>query len=244
MSTILQDEINIITNIYSKVLCIEPNLLGLESDFFECGGSSLDTIALISQIKAHIGIHIPQNEFFLNPKIVELAARAHAIKKTSAMAPQLVAIEGSVSESGEEHWFPASPGQEQMLSCWEMAPVVYNMPTTIEFSRYAVNLDYLREAFRHVVEQQPSLRTIVAINPTTNAVMQRVLPQSQASECFKFDLLKANDDKEARSIVEKESLYEFDLSSPPVVRGVLVEIENSQTSYFLLNQHHVSSIKT
>lgn len=111
--------------IYSMVLRVDMNLLDLGSDFFECGGSSLDTIALISQIKAHIGIHIPQNEFFLNPKIVQLAVRAQAIKKTSVVAPQLVAIDGSVSVDGEEHWFPASPGQEQMLSCWEMAPVVY-----------------------------------------------------------------------------------------------------------------------
>ena len=114
------------------------------------------------------------------------------------------------------------------------------MPTTIEFVDYVVDVKCLREAFQYVVKQQPSLRTVVAINPKTNAIMQKVLPLSQVSECFKLDLFKAKDAEEGRQIVEKESLYEFNLSSPPVVRGVLVEIDNSRTSYFLLNQHHVS----
>ena len=179
---ILHDEIKVIASIYSKVLHIDANLLCLESDFFECGGSSLDAIALISLIKAQVGIHVPQNEFFLNPKIVELAICAHTIKSTSATALQLVAVEGSVSEGGKEQWFPASPGQEQMMSCWEMSPVVYeyvdlfcfetrvimsslsnlfhplhfddntSMPTTIVISGHAVDVERLREAFLHVVE--------------------------------------------------------------------------------------------
>lgn len=114
------------------------------------------------------------------------------------------------------------------------------MPTTIEFTDYAVDIAKLREAFRHVVEQQPSLRTVVAIDPNTNEIVQKVLPQSSADECFKLDLFQANSQEESKQIVEKESLFEFDLSKPPVVRGVLVEVENSCTSYFLLNQHHVS----
>ena len=54
-------------------------------------------------------------------------------------------------------------------------------------------------------------------------------------------MLKACDEEEARHVIEKESLYEFDLSNPPIFRGVLVEIDNKHTSHFLLNQHHASN---
>lgn len=236
-----RDAIDTIKTIYAKVLQLDINQLTLDSDFFECGGSSLDTIVLISQIKAHMDVHITQNEFFLNPKVAELAMRVNAIKKCSVVAPKLEEVQGTVAEEGNEQWFPASPGQEQMLSCWEMAPVMYNMPTTIEFFNSPVNLTKMHQAFQYIVEQQPSLRTIVKIDSKSLAVKQRVLPLSQVRECFELKACKARDDEEAICIIEKESLFEFNPSHPPIVRGVLVEITDSLKSYLLLNQHHVGS---
>lgn len=243
LQSIHSDTINAIKEIYARVLQIDVKVLGLESDFFELGGSSLDTVALISQMKSHMGIHITQNEFFLHPKVASLAIRASDIKSSSTRAPELVPVPGtSSSEVAKEVWFPASPGQEQMLSCWEMAPVMYNMPTTIKFfdNTAAVDSRKLTEAFLFIVKQQPSLRTIVNIDARTGTVKQRVLPISRASECFELQVFSAMDDIEAKSLIEKESLYQFDLSSPPILRGVLVEVKNTTTSYLLLNQHHVS----
>ena len=50
------DMIDTVKDIFSKVLDVDSSELGQESDFFELGGSSLDTIALISHIESSVGI--------------------------------------------------------------------------------------------------------------------------------------------------------------------------------------------
>ena len=69
--------------------------------------------------------------------------------------------------------------------------------------------------------------------------MQKVLPQEMAHECLEFVEIKALDDEDALLIIEKESLFVFDLTKPPVIRAVVVHTPN--TSLLLLNQHHVCS---
>ena len=69
--------------------------------------------------------------------------------------------------------------------------------------------------------------------------MQKVLPQEMANECLEFVEMNALDDEDARLIIEKESLFVFDLTKPPVIRAVVVTTRN--TSLLLLNQHHVCS---
>ena len=122
---------------------MDAKSLSIESDFFECGGSSLDTVALIFQIRAKMSVHVTQNEFFLNPKIGQLALRVNEIRVSSVAAPILQSVH---QNDGQEQWFIASPGQEQMLSCWEMAPVMYNMPTTIKFYDCKVDIVKLSQA--------------------------------------------------------------------------------------------------
>ena len=51
-----EDMVNTVKDIFSKVLDVDSSELGQESDFFELGGSSLDTIALISHIESSVGI--------------------------------------------------------------------------------------------------------------------------------------------------------------------------------------------
>mmetsp|Transcript_23153 Transcript_23153/g.64167 ORF Transcript_23153/g.64167 Transcript_23153/m.64167 type:complete len:2474 (+) Transcript_23153:109-7530(+) len=223
--------------VYSKVLNMESDQISIDSDFFELGGSSLDTITLISQIQAIVGVHISQNEFFLNPKVKELACRVNEIKESSSEMPKLEPIDGSHDCS---KWFPPSPGQEQMFTCWEMSPAMYNMPTTIEFIDCSVDRDKLEHAIEHVVKQQPSLRTIVAIDPRTNDIKQKVLPHSRAKDCFELVVSIVDSDEEARCLIEEESLFIFPLSSGPIVRGVIVEVKNG-SSFLLLNQHHIGS---
>ena len=48
--------VNTVKDIFSKVLDVDSSELGQESDFFELGGSSLDTIVLISHIESSLGI--------------------------------------------------------------------------------------------------------------------------------------------------------------------------------------------
>ena len=48
--------VSTVKTIFSKVLNVDIALIGLSSDFFELGGSSLDTIALICRIEQDVNI--------------------------------------------------------------------------------------------------------------------------------------------------------------------------------------------
>jgi len=223
--------------VYSKVLNVEVTKITIESDFFKLGGSSLDTITLIAQIKSSLHILVTQDIIFLNPQIKDLALRIKDIQSLSMDAPTLVAVEGS--DVGGI-LFPASHGQEQMISCWEMSPTMYNMPTTIEFNKEGIDIESFHSALSFVVSQQPSLRTVVKVDASTNRMSQYVFPVCDATKCFDIKVIDAKNENDARLAVESESGFIFPLYEPPIVRAVVVRIQEG-SDLLLLNQHHVGS---
>jgi len=235
---ILEELVQLVTESFSKVLSVDASTIDKDSHFFYLGGTSLDTMTLTMSLKAALGIHVTQDEFFKHPTVEALAIRIKHIQESSSGVPLLVPIPGSDGTTDAE--FPASHGQEQMVSCWEMSPTMYNMQTTVVFEHEAIKVDSMRKAFRYVVEQQPVLRTIIRIDPVTNEVYQRVLPTGRDEECFELKIVDVNDDEAARSVIEAESVSVFDLTRPPVVKGVLVRV-SSGSEFLLLNQHHVGS---
>ncbi len=190
-----------------------------------------------------------QNKFSLNPKIIELSLRMKEVQKEANAQhfPELVAIDESID--CDAAWFPASMGQEQMIAKWEIdGGSMYNMTTAIEFTQESINIDILRKAFKFVVEQQPTLRTIVKEasggarddESASSAFMQKVLPVSKTDQCFELDIRTACDFEELRGIAKNEAQYVFPLYDLPIVRGVVVQ--NVEGSDFLfLNQYHVGS---
>lgn len=122
-----------------------------------------------------------------------------------------------------------------MVALWETAPSMYNMPTTIEF-KGNLDVEILKLAMLHVVRQQEGLRTITKFDMNENEVMQKILPIDLADQCLQFDEMKATNDEEARKLIEKESLFIFNLSKPPgehemlVCSAVLSQV--TQSSFF------------
>ena len=179
---------------------------------------------------------VTQNEFFRNPKIKDLAFRIMEIKASSKEFPKLIALDDS-NDSGK--WFPASGSQEQMIALWESSPARYNMGTAIEFPLESINVDILRQAFKFVTQQQPTLRTVVAIMEG-NKFMQKVLPALDAESCLELKVRSASNEEELQSIIKEESQFVFPLYDPPIVRGVVVNVANG-SDFLFLSQYHVGS---
>ena len=226
----------IVADAFRKALSLDSSLLITESsNFFELGGSSLDTMVLTTLFKKMLDMHVTQNEFMMHPSVGMLAKRILELQQSfSSGVPVLEDVEPCIGE-----WFPASPGQEQMVSCWATAPAMYNMPTTIEFQG-KLDVGVLRDAFCAVVDRQPMLRTIVKIDNSMNKILQKVLENSE--ECFELLEMTVDDLEAARVLIEKASVRHFDLTKPPVLRGLLVHTPKSHL--LLLNQHHVGSVST
>jgi len=123
--------------------------------FNELGGTSLDTMILTAHFQGAIGMRITQNEIILHPTLNSLSERIMKLRKLSSNAPTLDPM-----ESVDGQWYPASPGQEQMVALFDTAPTMYNMPTTVEFHGN-VEPEILEQAMLHVTKQQEGLRTVV-----------------------------------------------------------------------------------
>lgn len=174
---------------------------------------------------------VTQNEFFLNPSIVKLSTRIIELKAYSTEFPKLVPLSDS-NDDGK--WFPASGSQEQMIALWETSPTRYNMGTTIEFTKEPLNVEMLKQAFTFVVQQQPTLRTVVSIEHG-NKFVQKVLPVEEAASCYelKVKLCYARDENDVRSIIKEENQYVFPLYDVPIVRGVVIKVADGSDFLFL-----------
>jgi|GEM_PF-2000811 len=62
-----------LVRIWSETLGIEGEKIGIENDFFECGGHSLSLVTMISHIQNEFGIQIPVTQIFEKPVIKEIA---------------------------------------------------------------------------------------------------------------------------------------------------------------------------
>lgn len=60
-----------LAGLFAEVLGVER--VGIEDDFFDCGGSSLQVIRLIWRIRAELGFEVPVRTVFQHPTVAEIA---------------------------------------------------------------------------------------------------------------------------------------------------------------------------
>jgi amino acid adenylation domain-containing protein len=58
---------------WSKILKIEKEKIGIEHNFFDMGGNSINVITLVSKIHKEFGIHVPVTQIFEKPEIKEIS---------------------------------------------------------------------------------------------------------------------------------------------------------------------------
>ena len=64
-----EDLVSTVANTFSKVLKIPLSGVDRHSNFFDLGGTSLDTMTLTTLLKAAENINVTQNEFFMHPTV-------------------------------------------------------------------------------------------------------------------------------------------------------------------------------
>jgi acyl carrier protein len=62
--------------VWAEVLRREP--AGVNEDFFEAGGDSLQAIALLTRLRGHFGIELPLESLLAAPTIAALSAATEA----------------------------------------------------------------------------------------------------------------------------------------------------------------------
>jgi amino acid adenylation domain-containing protein len=212
--------------LWSEVLKLEKEKIGIDSDFFELGGQSLKAIVLVSKIHREMQIKIPLIDFFRYSKIRALSKILGEFKKEEY---------DEINPESKKEYYPLSSAQKRLYILQQMDPksTAYNMPHTFTLEGKP-DSGKLKKAFLDLIKRHESLRTFFR--------MVAGIPRQRVSEIEELDIkikrYKANKSEEIN--IFKGFVKPFDLTIAPLLRVGIMEITGGAPQ-LLLDMHHIIS---
>jgi amino acid adenylation domain-containing protein len=215
---------------------LEVGTLGVHDDFFAAGGHSLMAGQVIAELRAQLGLELPQSCLFEHPTAAAFAREVEARLRSGATAlPPLAPL--AQAERGAP--LTASFAQERLWLYDQLEPGsnAFNMGYAFRL-RGPLAIAALDASLREVARRHEILRTrVVARGGRPFQVVDPVPGRMLAVA----DLRGAGDGEAAarRAVVAIQS-RPFDLARGPLVRAVLLRIGDDE-SVFCLALHHILS---
>jgi amino acid adenylation domain-containing protein len=140
-----------LVDIWSEVLEIEKENIGINDNFFQLGGHSLKATVMVSKMHRVFDVKLPLVEIFRMPRIKDLATY---IKM--AIQDKYYDIEAVE----EKEYYPLSSAQNRLYILQRMIPgsITYNMPEIIPLPK-EFELGKIDETFNKLIKRHESLRT-------------------------------------------------------------------------------------
>ncbi|MFC2145777.1 amino acid adenylation domain-containing protein [Acidobacteriota bacterium] len=215
-----------LVEIWSEVLGIEKEKIGIDSNFFELGGQSLNLTVILSKIHKEFNVKISWLEMFKTPKIRELVAYIKGVAKDKFI---------SLEPTEKKEYYPLSSAQKRLHILQQLgeSSTVYNT-TFMLMIEGVFHKEGLEDSFRQLINRHESLRTsFVTIE---DKPVQRIHHFREVN--FVVVYLKATED-EAR-IVLRKFIKSFDLSKPQLLRVGIIKVENDR-HFLVVDMHHIIS---
>jgi amino acid adenylation domain-containing protein len=225
-----------LVEIWAEVL--EVARVGRRDNFFDLGGHSLLAVAMVSRFHDAFGVDVQVHTIFESPTIAELAE----VIERSLQSRDGKGVATKPATSGSRpSLFPLSYQQEQLwfLDRFEPSSDFYNVPLawTLEGD---LDAPALERSLQEVVRRHEILRTCFVMDEHQE-LRQKVVGEKLDVRLPVMDLrqLKAGERKEqAKKILAEEGSKVFDLTQAPLLRGVLVRMEERE-HVLGLTMHHI-----
>jgi len=205
-----------LVEIYSQILEIEKEKIGIDANFFELGGHSLKATRLINRIHKEFGKRLDLAECLKTPTIRQISEYLKSSTSDDGVTP-LMPVE-------EKEYYPLSSAQERLYTLQKMdrENVAYNIFCSRVFDG-KINREKIEWAFRQLIHRHESLRTSFVI--IDGQIVQRIHPEvTFAFECCSLPI--------------KHFIRPFDLSQAPLLRVGLVTHEDKKLT-LLIDIHHI-----
>ncbi|MCV9951204.1 non-ribosomal peptide synthetase [Paenibacillus sp. BT-177] len=198
--------------------------IGVLDNFFELGGHSLRATNLVSKIRKEMNVELPLRDVFRCMTVESMAGAIASLEETR---------HSSIPKAEEKAYYPVSSAQKRLYVLHQLdgSELNYNLPSALQLEG-ALNEAKVEKALTTLVARHDMLRTGFEI--VNGEPVQRIHPLV----AFKVEKLQASEDQVA-AILEG-FIQPFDLTQPPLLRALLIELEKEKF-LLALDIHHIGS---
>ncbi len=225
-----------LVNIWGQVLGEEP-AIGIDDNFFERGGHSLNGTVMIARIHKTMGKQLNLEDVFRAPTIRAMAA---LLRKTGERGFR------GIAPAEDMDYYPLTSGQNRLYVLQQMNPggIAYNMPIFITLEE-PPDLSRLQSVFLGLIQRHDALRT--SFRDLGEAPVQVVLPMGELSfdiEVFQVDPGDASQGEvpdgagDRVAVVVRDFIRSFDLSKAPLMRVGHVSVPGRK-EMLMVDMHHI-----
>jgi acyl transferase domain-containing protein/acyl carrier protein len=207
--------------------------IGMDDDFYEIGGHSLNIIQLLNLLKKEFGIEVGLEEMLYNSTVSKLSERIDSLlfkgeaEKYEAIPVIPDAPYYDISHAQKRFWILNQlDGRE-----------AYNVPLAFVI-KGSLQVDLLQRAFTALISRHESLRTCFVL--VDGQPKQKVIPAEDIAFNLHFKDVSGRVDAKvhARQIIFKEAGLPFDLSIAPLLRAMLLQVDVDEY-IFCVTMHHI-----
>jgi tyrocidine synthetase-3 len=227
-----------LAELWSEVLEVEKNAIGIDTNFFQLGGHSLKAIRLLSKIHKTFNIKLELAEVLKTPTIKEIAGFIKRLDKNMHI---------SLQPAEEKDSYALSSAQKRLYVMQQMDEkgrgTGYNIPFAVTLEG-DVDQCQLENTFTRLIKRHESLRTSFQL--LKNEPVQKVHEYDELE--FAVEYCEIGDRQRLTGNIEEikpenmitDFISPFDLSRAPLLRVGLVKLEKKK--YLLLvDMHHIIS---
>jgi amino acid adenylation domain-containing protein len=223
----------LLAEIWTAVLGVEG--VGLDDDFFALGGHSLKAARVAARLQSLLGVDVPVRTLFEAPTLAGLVRR---IEELRGAVPAAVAPPVPVPRGGA---LPLSFSQQGLWLLEQLDPTgaTYNVAAALRLAG-ALDVPSVAAALDEIVRRHEILRAtfpMVGAAPvqTISSPARRPLPVVDLT-----GLAAAGRPAHAERLAREEARRRFDLARGPLLRFVLVRLEERQHLLALVLHHIVA----
>lgn len=199
--------------------------VGINDNFFEIGGHSLNAIKVVGRIHKELNTEVPLNVFFNIESIKELAEYLASVNKKEYRG---------IKKIEEKEYYEVSSAQKRIYLVQELEPDsnTYNITEAMEVTG-KLDLPRLAEGLKKLIEKQEILRT--SFHVIDGAITQKIHSFDEID--FQIEEIPISEEKDINQKV-KEFARPFDLKKAPLLRAGVISLEEER-HILLFDIHHI-----
>ncbi|HLP62553.1 MAG TPA: condensation domain-containing protein, partial [Candidatus Deferrimicrobium sp.] len=218
-----------VASIWSEILGVRQEIIGIEDNFFELGGQSLKATLMASRIQREFKVTLPLAEIFKRPTVKGLT---EFIRKT------ITGVFMPVEMALRRDYYALSASQRRMYLLYRLDEnsTAYNMPAVLSLAG-KLEISRFEAVIRKLIQRHEGFRTSFEL--LNEEAVQKV-HENVAFEIELLGELLGDRQEKNSSFIIRHFIRAFDLSKAPLLRvGFLKQEEDKYL--LMVDMHHIIS---